>query len=78
MDAIVSQDAADGARFYRVACVATVHIEQRSTVWWALAADTIIIGREVAPPGWVAWEKDGTVCGYLHRGDLDMLQAAAS
>jgi hypothetical protein len=78
MVASIPQDAAPPACFYRVACVATVHIEQRSTVWWALAADTIIIGREVLPPGWVAWEQDGTIRGYLHRGDLDILHGAAS
>lgn len=75
MDTSIAQDV---AQTYRVACVATVHLEPRSTIWTTLPADSVICGRDVLPLGWVGWEQDGTIRGYLHRGDLDIVQDAAS
>ena len=60
---------------YKTACQASVHLAPRSIAQTTLPADAIIHARASAIVGWVRWEREKRVCGYLHIGDLDPVGA---
>jgi hypothetical protein len=56
---------------YRTIRPAHVYLTPDSAAWYVLDEDSVIQCAPAAEPGWLRWERDGHVEGYVKAADAE-------